>query len=94
MCLAKRDLVFSDLVARNSELMLKETNFGFGALSKRRAKKDNDQQKNCGSTTRTTTTTSIGTYMTTPLVTCSARWTQACYHYSSVMREHYSRHCL
>jgi hypothetical protein len=45
---------------------------------------------NNGPITRTdsTTTTSISTFMTTPPMTCSEKWSQACYHYSSVMSVH------
>jgi hypothetical protein len=35
--------------------------------------------------THTTITTSVTSSLTTPKVTCSAKWTQACYHYRSVM---------
>jgi hypothetical protein len=35
-----------------------------------------------------TVTTSVSTFMTTPPITCSEKWTQACYHYSSVMSVH------
>ncbi|KAL0935697.1 chitinase [Colletotrichum truncatum] len=35
-----------------------------------------------------TVTTKVETFMTTPDVTCSETWSQACYHYSSVMSVH------
>jgi chitinase len=38
--------------------------------------------------TDSTITTSVSTYLTTPPITCKESWTQACYHYSSVMSVH------
>ncbi|KAF4980848.1 hypothetical protein FZEAL_3246 [Fusarium zealandicum] len=83
MCILKRDMEFSDLVRRSSELM-DEADLSVGNLRKRQAK---PKKKNCGTVVHTTETTDIGTYLTTPLITCSAKWTQACHHYSSVMSE-------
>ncbi|KAM0335266.1 hypothetical protein ACHAQA_000310 [Verticillium albo-atrum] len=51
----------------------------------KRANNNKGANNNCPTTEHETTTTKTVTTMTTPDVTCSGIWTQACYHYSSVM---------
>ncbi|KAM0325563.1 hypothetical protein ACHAQA_007550 [Verticillium albo-atrum] len=89
MCKNKRDVDdgYHQLVAREPHEIYKRSEyafFGHPVVFKRQ----NGKLRNCGTEMDSTTTTSTGITYTTPAMTCSAKNSQACYHYSSVMSVH------
>ncbi|OBR02336.1 Chitinase [Colletotrichum higginsianum IMI 349063] len=80
-CKFKRDLGHSYLETRDVVLESHQAWVGKRAAN-------NNNKNNCPTTEHETTTTKIETVLTTPGVTCKKEWSQACYHYSSVMSVH------